>query len=135
MPKRVVTGIVTRDKAAKTRRVEVTRLVRHPRYGKILRRRTVCTAHDEENQSHAGDLVEIEESRPLSRTQALEAAARGGEGPGGCHCRRGSDAAVARGRGWQGRLGGLAEKLSDTVEQRRQPKRPGNPRPNGTMIP
>jgi small subunit ribosomal protein S17 len=43
--------------------------VRHPRYGKILRRRTVCTAHDEENQSHAGDLVEIEESRPLSRTK------------------------------------------------------------------
>ena len=69
MPKRVVTGVVTRDKAAKTRRVEVTRLVRHPRYGKILRRRTVCTAHDEENQSHAGDLVEIEESRPLSRTK------------------------------------------------------------------
>src|SRR5271166_6661151 len=69
MPKRIVTGIVTRDKAAKTRRVEVTRLVRHPRYGKILRRRTVCTAHDEENQSHAGDLVEIEESRPLSRTK------------------------------------------------------------------
>ncbi len=69
MPKRIVTGIVTRDKAAKTRRVEVTRLVRHPRYGKILRRRTVCTAHDEENQSHAGDVVEIEESRPLSRTK------------------------------------------------------------------
>ena len=69
MPKRVVTGIVTRDKAAKTRRVEVARLVRHPRYGKILRRRTVCTAHDEENQSHEGDLVEIEESRPLSRTK------------------------------------------------------------------
>ena len=69
MPKRVVTGIVTRDKAAKTRRVEVPRLVRHPRYGKILRRRTVCIAHDEENQSQAGDLVEIEESRPLSRTK------------------------------------------------------------------
>jgi small subunit ribosomal protein S17 len=69
MPKRVVTGIVTRDKAAKTRRVEVMRLVRHARYGKILRRRTVCTAHDEENISHAGDLVEIEESRPLSRTK------------------------------------------------------------------
>jgi small subunit ribosomal protein S17 len=60
---------VTRDKAAKTRRVEVTRLVRHPRYGKIMRRRTVCVAHDEENQSRSGDLVEIEESRPLSRTK------------------------------------------------------------------
>ena len=69
MPKKIVTGIVTRDKAAKTRRVEVPRLVRHPRYGKILHRRTVCTAHDEENQSHLGDLVELEESRPLSRTQ------------------------------------------------------------------
>jgi small subunit ribosomal protein S17 len=69
MPKKVVTGIVTRDKAAKTRRVEITRLVQHPRYGKILRRRTVCTAHDEENVSRAGDLVEIEESRPLSRTK------------------------------------------------------------------
>ncbi len=69
MPKRIVTGIVTRDKAAKTRRVEVTRLVRHPRYGKIIRRRTVCVAHDEDNQSHSGDLVEIEESRPLSRTK------------------------------------------------------------------
>jgi small subunit ribosomal protein S17 len=64
-----VTGIVTRDKAAKTRRVEITRLVRHPRYGKILRRRTICTAHDEDNLSHAGDWVEIEESRPLSRTK------------------------------------------------------------------
>src|SRR6516165_7808945 len=69
MPKKIVTGIVTRDKTAKTRRVEVTRLVRHPQYGKIMRRRTVCVAHDEENQSHNGDLVEIEESRPLSRTK------------------------------------------------------------------
>lgn len=69
MPSKVVTGIVTRDKAPKTRRVEVSRLVRHPRYGKILHRKTVCTAHDEENVSHAGDVVEIVESRPLSRTK------------------------------------------------------------------
>ena len=66
--------------------MEVTRLVRHPRYGKILRRRTVCTAHDEENRSDAGDLVEIEESRPLSRTKRWKLF-RGGEGPGGCRCR------------------------------------------------
>src|ERR1044071_6911193 len=66
MPKRVLTGVVTRDKAAKTRRVEVPRLVRHPTYGKILRRRTVCYAHDEENISKNGDTVEIEESPPLS---------------------------------------------------------------------
>ena len=88
MPKRVVTGIVTRDKAAKTRRVEVTRLVRHPRYGKILRRRTVCIAHDEENQSHAGELVEIEESRPLSRSKRWKLVRVVVKGAGGRRCRR-----------------------------------------------
>jgi len=67
MPKRVLIGVVTRDKAPKTRRVEVPRLVRHPMYGKTLRRRTICYAHDEENASRNGDTVEIEESRPLSR--------------------------------------------------------------------
>jgi small subunit ribosomal protein S17 len=67
MPKRVVTGVVTRDKAPKTRRVEVARLVRHPMYGKILHRRTVCYAHDEENVSKMGDTVEIEESPPRSK--------------------------------------------------------------------
>ena len=67
MPKRIVTGVVTRDKAPKTRRVEIARLVRHPMYGKILHRRTVCYAHDEENTSKIGDTVEIEESPPLSK--------------------------------------------------------------------
>lgn len=67
MPKRTLTGVVTRDKNAKTRRVEVPRIVRHPTYGKLLHQRTICYAHDEENQSHNGDTVEIEESRPLSK--------------------------------------------------------------------
>ena len=67
--RRVVTGIVTRDKNAKTRRVEVERLVRHPKYGKYVKQRTVCYAHDEANESHLGDTVEIMESRPLSRTK------------------------------------------------------------------
>jgi small subunit ribosomal protein S17 len=67
MPKRVLTGVVTRDKATQTRRVEVPRLVRHPVYGKILHRRTVCYAHDEKNISQNGDTVEIEESPPLSK--------------------------------------------------------------------
>jgi small subunit ribosomal protein S17 len=67
MPKRVEIGVVTRDKAAKTRRVEIPRLVRHPMYGKRLRRRTICYAHDEENRSKVGDTVEIVESRPLSK--------------------------------------------------------------------
>jgi small subunit ribosomal protein S17 len=62
-------GIVTRDKNAKTRRVEVQRLVRHPKYGKYVKQRTICYAHDEGNESHLGDTVEIVEARPLSRTK------------------------------------------------------------------
>jgi small subunit ribosomal protein S17 len=60
-------GIVTSDKMNKTRRVEVDRLVPHPKYGKYLKRRTVCHAHDETNQTHLGDIVEIMETRPLSK--------------------------------------------------------------------
>jgi small subunit ribosomal protein S17 len=68
MRKRVI-GTVTRDKTLKTRRVEVPRLYRHPKYGKTLRTTTVCYCHDENNESHVGDLVEIIESRPLSKTK------------------------------------------------------------------
>src|SRR5215210_5126786 len=60
-------GVVTSDKMNKTRRVEIERLVPHPKYGKYLKRRTICHAHDESNQSHVGDLVEIMETRPLSK--------------------------------------------------------------------
>ena len=67
MPKRVVTGVVTRDKASQTRRVEIPRLVRHAVYGKTMRRRTICYAHDAENVSKIGDTVEIEESKPISK--------------------------------------------------------------------
>src|SRR6478609_4498811 len=67
--RRVLEGIVTRDKMAKTRRVEVQRLVRHPKYGKYVKQRTVCYVHDEKNESHLGDTVEIIESRPLSKTK------------------------------------------------------------------
>ena len=67
MAKRVVVGLVTRDKADKTRRVEIPRLVKHRMYGKIMRRRTICYAHDEENVAKMGDTVEIEECRPLSK--------------------------------------------------------------------
>jgi small subunit ribosomal protein S17 len=49
--------------------VEIPRLVRHPKYGKILRRKTVCHVHDETDQAKVGDTVEIVESRPLSRTK------------------------------------------------------------------
>lgn len=65
--RRTLIGVVTRDKASKTRRVEIQRLVKHPRYGKFIKRRTVCYAHDEANESRTGDTVEIAESRPLSK--------------------------------------------------------------------
>jgi small subunit ribosomal protein S17 len=72
MPKRVCVGVVTSDKASKTRRVEIPRTVRHPKYEKLIRRRTVCVVHDEGNDSHEGDTVEIIESRPRSRTKRWE---------------------------------------------------------------
>jgi small subunit ribosomal protein S17 len=67
--RRVETGVVTSDKMNKTRRVEIPRLVKHARYGKYIRRRTICHVHDEKNESHMGDTVEIMESRPLSKTK------------------------------------------------------------------
>ncbi len=69
MPKRQIIGLVTGDKTQKTRRVEIERQVRHPKYGKILRRSTVCHVHDENNESQQGDTVEIIESRPRSKTK------------------------------------------------------------------
>jgi small subunit ribosomal protein S17 len=60
-------GVVKSDKMNKSRRVEIERFVRHPKYTKIVRRKTVCHVHDEQNESHIGDTVEIEESRPLSK--------------------------------------------------------------------
>ena len=68
--RRLEVGIVTSDKMDKTRRVEVPRLVKHPRYGKYIKRRTVCYVHDEQNESRMGDTVEIMETRPLSKLKA-----------------------------------------------------------------
>jgi small subunit ribosomal protein S17 len=67
--RRTEVGVVTSDKMNKTRRVEIPRLVKHPRYGKYIKRRTICKVHDEKNESRAGDTVEIMESRPLSKTK------------------------------------------------------------------
>jgi small subunit ribosomal protein S17 len=72
MPKRIAIGLVTGDKTAKTRRVEIGRLVKHPKYGKYLRRKTVCHVHDEQNESAQGDTVEIVECRPRSRLKRWE---------------------------------------------------------------
>lgn len=72
MPKRVLVGVVTKDKMQKSRRVEIQRSVRHPKYGKILRRKTVCHVHDEDEVSKMGDTVEIVECRPRSKTKCWE---------------------------------------------------------------
>jgi small subunit ribosomal protein S17 len=65
--RRIAEGVVTSDKMNKTRRVEIPRLVKHPRYGKYIKRRTICYVHDERNESHVGDRVEIMEARPMSK--------------------------------------------------------------------
>ena len=72
MPKRVMTGTVTSAASRKTRRVEVPRIVRHPKYGRILHRRTVCHVHDEQETSGIGDTVEIVECPPRSRLKRWE---------------------------------------------------------------
>ena len=60
-------GLVVSDKMEKTVVVSIERRVLHPRYKKVLKRRTKVKAHDETNQCHVGDRVLIVESRPLSR--------------------------------------------------------------------
>ncbi len=67
---RTLTGYVTSNKMDKTITVVVGRQVAHPLYGKFIRRRTKLHAHDETNQCKEGDLVMIEECRPLSKTKS-----------------------------------------------------------------
>ncbi len=67
MPKRVLEGVVVSDKMDKTVVVLVERRVMHPVYKKFIRRSTKLAAHDERNASKVGDVVQIEECRPISR--------------------------------------------------------------------
>ena len=64
---RTLTGKVVSNKMDKTITVSVERLVTHPTYGKILRRRTKIKAHDEQNTCNEGDIVTITQCRPISR--------------------------------------------------------------------
>jgi small subunit ribosomal protein S17 len=66
---RSLTGTVVSDKMNKTVTVLVERKVKHPLYGKIIRLSKKYHAHDENNEFHPGDIVIIEECRPLSRTK------------------------------------------------------------------
>jgi len=67
---RAVSGRVTSNKMNKTITVAVERLVRHPIYGKYVRRTTKLHAHDERNECQEGDMVLIEQCRPLAKTKA-----------------------------------------------------------------
>ena len=64
---RILTGIVTSDKADKTITVKVERKVKHPLYGKVVKRATKVHAHDEENVASIGDIVSVRECRPISK--------------------------------------------------------------------
>lgn len=69
MPRRVLEGKVVSNKTAKTVTVLVERKVRDPLYGKIMRRSAKYAAHDEQGSWQIGDLVSIEECRPMSKTK------------------------------------------------------------------
>ena len=68
--KRTLSGRVVSDKMNKTVTVLVERKVRHPMYGKIITRSKKYHAHDEKNEFHEGDVVLIEECRPIAKTKA-----------------------------------------------------------------
>ena len=67
--KRTLVGKVVSDKRAKTVTVLVERRVKHELYGKIVAKSSKYHAHDENNEFHTGDVIEITESRPLSKTK------------------------------------------------------------------
>ena len=69
MPKRILVGTVVSDKTDKTVTVLVERKVKHPLYGKIIRRSKKYHAHDESNEYQLGDTVRIEETKPISKTK------------------------------------------------------------------
>nr|ATJ02893.1 30S ribosomal protein S17 [Porphyridium purpureum] len=69
MPTKIMLGKVVSDKMDKSRVILVETKVAHPKYGKITKVSKKYYAHDEENISHIGDIVTIQETRPLSRTK------------------------------------------------------------------
>jgi small subunit ribosomal protein S17 len=84
MANRTLQGRVISDRMDKTVTVLVERRVKHPVYGKFLRRSTKVHAHDENNECRTGDVVRVEQCRPLSKSktwrlvQVVERAAEGG---------------------------------------------------------
>jgi small subunit ribosomal protein S17 len=80
MPKRVLQGVVVSDKPDKTVIVRVERRVMHPVYKKFITRSKKYAAHDENNTFKTGDLVRIEESRPISKRKSWIVLGRAGAG-------------------------------------------------------
>ena len=66
---RTLSGIVTSNKADKTITVKIERKVKHPLYGKVIKRATKVHAHDENNTATIGDIVSVKECRPFSKTK------------------------------------------------------------------
>ena len=66
---RQLTGVVISDKADKTITVKIERKVKHPLYGKVIKRATKVHAHDENNTATVGDIVSVKECRPFSKTK------------------------------------------------------------------
>ncbi|MFO0974330.1 MAG: 30S ribosomal protein S17 [Phycisphaerae bacterium] len=80
--RRVVIGMVESDVRDKTITVRLDRLVKMPKYGKFLKRRTVVHAHDEKNEAKVGDQVRVMECRPISKTKTwrlIQIVSRGGK--------------------------------------------------------
>ena len=82
MPKRILIGTVVSDKTDKTVTVLVERKVKHPLYGKIIRRSKKYHAHDAENAYKTGETVRIEETRPISKTKTWQVIERVQAGKG-----------------------------------------------------
>ena len=78
MPKRVLTGTIVSDKGDKTVVVNVERKVKHPLYGKIIRRTKKYHAHDEGNVFKLGQIVRIEECAPISKLKTWKVIDGGG---------------------------------------------------------
>jgi small subunit ribosomal protein S17 len=81
MPKRILTGTVVSDKSDKTVVVLVERKVKHPLYGKIIRRSKKYHAHDAENAAKTGEVVRIQECAPISKNKTWALVERVGAAP------------------------------------------------------
>jgi len=80
MPRRILQGVVIGDKADKTVTVRVERRVMHPLYKKFIKRTKKYSAHDAENLCKVGDLVRIQECRPISKSKTWRVIVEGATG-------------------------------------------------------